>query len=188
MHRLQPTPLVFSALLLLVLASLRDRRRWWRTLKRLRFLLLALVFVYGWSTPGLRLVAWLWAPTEEGLRSGALQAMRLVGMLASLHCLLAGLGHERIFAGLYTLAAPLALFGAWRERCALRLVLTMDYAEALLAAPQVLRSNWRAWLDGDDGAPVGPVRLTVLPLSGWQRGLCAALLAAIGLILTGVGW
>ncbi|WP_432720316.1 hypothetical protein R0381_003292 [Jeongeupia wiesaeckerbachi] len=187
LHQLQPTPLLVSTVLLATAASLRDGRRWWRTLKRLRFLLLTLAVVYGWSTPGVRLAAWPWSPSEEGLRMGALQALRLLGMLASLHCLLAGLGREKLFGGLYTLAAPLALFGAWRERCALRLALTMDFAEALLADPKPLRGRWRSWLDGDNGAEVAPVSLILLPLRGWQRVWCAVLLGAIGLILTGVG-
>ncbi|MFC7094603.1 hypothetical protein [Jeongeupia naejangsanensis] len=154
----------------------------------MRFLLLALAVVYGWSTPGVRLAAWSWAPSEEGLRMGTLQALRLLGMLASLHCLLTGLGREKLFGGLYTLTAPLALFGAWRERCALRLALTMDFAEVLLADPKPLRGNWRAWLDADNVGDVAPVRLVLLPLQGWQRVWCAVLLGVIGLILLGVGW
>lgn len=188
LHRLQPTPLVFSALLLITCASLRDGRRWWRMLRRLRFLLLALAIVYGWNTPGIRLGAWAWAPSEEGLRLGVLQVLRLLGLLASLHCLLAGLGRAKLFSGLYTLATPLALFGAWRERCALRLALTMDFAEELLAEPSPLRGRWRAWLDSAGDVKAEAVSLVLLPLRGGQRVLCAVLLGAIGLILTGVGW
>ncbi|BCL75439.1 hypothetical protein JHS3_11750 [Jeongeupia sp. HS-3] len=188
LHVLQPTPLVVSVSLLILLALYGDRRRWWRTLKRLRFLLFALVVVYGWSTPGMHVMAQSWAPSEEGLLLGALQALRLMGMLASLQLLMAILGRDRLFGGLYTLAAPLALFGLSRQRCALRLALTMDFAEALLAAPRPARDAWRAWLDGAGEEAPAPIRLSSLPFVGGQRWCCAVLLGAIGLILMGAGY
>ncbi|AOX99193.1 hypothetical protein BJP62_01230 [Jeongeupia sp. USM3] len=143
--------------------------------------------MYGWGTPGRHLGALAWAPSEEGLWLGGLQALRLVGMLASLQALQLGLGRDRLFCGLYTLAAPLALCGLGRERWALRLALTLDYAETLLAAPKPRAGGWRAWLDGVDWPAPEPVRLALLPFGPGQRCCCAVLLCAIGWILIGVG-
>jgi energy-coupling factor transport system permease protein len=122
--------LLLLAALLLWLSQLgwRDFRL---LLRRARWLLLSLLLIYAFATPGEfvpGLPEWL-SPTYEGLHSGLLQALRLVIMLAALACLLATGSRETWISGIYALLRPLALFGVSPERFAVRLWLTLHYVE-----------------------------------------------------------
>lgn len=139
---LQGTPLIVFSAACILLASYFCFDRCWRTLKRTRFLLLAIALVYGWSTPGQYLWASPFSPTEEGVRWGLLQLVRLLGVLATLQLLLWRLSAARMFSGLYILLAPLSWLGLRRERWALRLSLTMTFSGELL-----LQKNTLSWDD-----------------------------------------
>ncbi|WP_229678685.1 hypothetical protein [Silvimonas amylolytica] len=162
-----------------------EAARMTRMLRRMRVLLLAILLVYGWSTPGLYLWSGGFSPTREGLWLGFLQVVRLVGVLTSLQWLLRSLAREAMFGGIYLLAAPLGLLGVNRQRWALRMTLTMDFAERLLAERQDWRALWahisqpldRAWLEPMD------VTLQIRPLSVPQRALLMLLLVLIVLTL-----
>lgn len=140
---LQGTPLiVFSALcVLLALSCCANRCR--LTLRRCRYLLLAIALVYGWATPGQYLWPSPWSPTIEGLAFGALQAVRLMGVLAALQLLLWRLSSAQIFSGLYALLRPFAYVGLNRQRWALRLSLTMRFSAEFLSQPEPLA--WRTF-------------------------------------------
>ena len=125
-----PGLLALLAALLLCLLQLgwKDFRL---LLRRARWLLLSLLLIYVFATPGeyvAGLPEWL-APTYEGLHSGLLQALRLVVMLTGLAVLLATGSRETWIAGIYTLIQPLALLGLSPERFAVRLWLTLHYVE-----------------------------------------------------------
>jgi len=120
--------------LLIVLLLWLSRLGWkdfLRLFKRARWLLVSLLLIYAFATPGELVPGWpeLMAPTYEGLHSGLTQALRLVVMLAALACLLATGGREIWISGIYTLIRPLALFGLSAERFAVRLWLTLHYVE-----------------------------------------------------------
>ncbi|AZN36244.1 CbiQ family ECF transporter T component [Iodobacter ciconiae] len=138
LQTLQGTPLIVFSAACISLASYVCPDRCWLTLKRTRFLLLAIALVYGWSTPGQYLWVSRWSPTEEGMYWGGLQLVRLLGVLATLQLLLSRLSANRIFSGLYTLFAPLACLGLRRERWALRLSLTMAFSAELLLEQKTL--------------------------------------------------
>lgn len=117
----------------------------WRLVRRTRFLLIALIVLYTLATPGTALLdAWA-VPTREGLQAGALQAWRLLLMVTALALLLARLSQAQLLAGIYGLLTPLKPLGLPRDRIAVRLCLTLQYAEAALNADS-LRERWEAAL------------------------------------------
>lgn len=102
-------------------------------LRRARWLLLSMLLIYAFSTPGEYIphMPDAWAPTYEGLRAGGLQMARLVAMLAALSLLLATSNREDIMAGIYLLLQPLRPLGLDPERFAARLWLTLHYVETM---------------------------------------------------------
>jgi energy-coupling factor transport system permease protein len=119
------------ALLLLGLWQQQGGSEFLKLLRRARWLLLSILLIYAFATPGEYLpgVPDAVAPTYEGLRSGAMQAIRLVTMLAALAWLLAGCSREQLMSGIYTLLLPFKPLGANPERFAVRLWLTLYYVE-----------------------------------------------------------
>ena len=73
-------------LLLFGLWQQRGGREFFKLLRRARWLLLSILLIYAFATPGEYVGALpdSIAPTYEGLHSGAVQALRLVAMLAAL--------------------------------------------------------------------------------------------------------
>ena len=100
-------------------------------LRRTRWLFLSLILIYAFATPGSSLLPqWgPYSPTTEGVRSGVMQAWRLVLLLLALALLMASSTRENLLAGLYTLLRPFKIIGANPERAAVRLWLTLHYAE-----------------------------------------------------------
>ena len=119
-----------------------SHRRFFILLRRTRWIMLSLLIIYGYVTPGTVLWAHLGvlSPTREGLSGGLLQLGRLVFALAGLAVLLGMLAREQLMGGIYVLATPLRLFGISAERIAVRLALTLQYAEE---AMQQKLSGWR---------------------------------------------
>lgn len=103
-------------------------------IKRTRWVMLSLWLIYAYTTPGHALwnALGLYSPTWEGLHDGLLQWLRLLASLASLAVLLDRLSRDQLISGLYTLFAPLAWLHISRERLAVRLALTLQYAEIAL--------------------------------------------------------
>lgn len=117
----------------------------WRLVRRTRVLLIALLVLYAFATPGAPLIAAWEAPSQEGLLAGALQAWRLLLMITALALLLTRLSREQLLAGIYGLLAPFKPLGLPLERIAVRLWLTMQYAEIGLQGNS-LRERWEAAL------------------------------------------
>jgi energy-coupling factor transport system permease protein len=141
---LHPVPLLICGLLLLVAACAHSAAKKLHTLmRRTRWILFSLLLIYACATPGEPLYAPLGAfsPTLEGVQGGLLQLGRLLCALAALSLLLTRLDTQQLISGLYTLAWPLRFFGLSRERIAVRLALTLHYAEAAL---QDTANDWRA--------------------------------------------
>ncbi|TJZ74010.1 hypothetical protein [Chitiniphilus eburneus] len=147
-------------------------------------LLLALVLVYGWSVPGQYLWPHGWSPTQEGLLAGGIQALRLVGIVLSLQWLLGGMAREALFEGMHVLAAPLSFLGLDRRRAALRLALTLAYADRFLDERPGWRRLWRALSDDREWDAGVPLALQWPPsaLGPRQRALLSAIL--LGVIAT----
>jgi len=142
-QRLQPLALLLASAILLSLALRLSVVQLRSLLRRTRWILFSLLLIYAYTTPG----AALWealgfvSPTREGLVDGALQLGRLLSVLSGLAILLVLLPEAQLISGLYTLAYPLRWFGLSRERIAVRLALTLEYAEASM---RDTASDWRS--------------------------------------------
>lgn len=133
--------LLFTGILV-ALAFTLCRERFFILLRRTRWILLSVLIIFAYSSPGEALWPQLgvFSPVAEGLVDGLMQILRLLTMLAGLSVLLTLLSQTQLVAGLYALSAPLGYLGLARERIAVRLALTMQYAET---AMQDTDSNWR---------------------------------------------
>lgn len=160
-----------------------------RLLRRTRYLLLSLMLVYAFAMPGEALLpAWGgYSPSQEGLLAGAQQALRLLALLVTLAWLLGALPGERVLAGLYLLLQPLARLGVNVDRIAVRVWLTLHYAEQEQTSRQgVWRERLQASLEQGDEA-TRTVRLEVGGLC-WKdyAALAGAALALGMLVMRGV--
>ena len=119
-------------LLLYVLAGSPSPATFLLMVKRLRWLLLAILLVYGWWTPGDSL--WPGAaslsPTIDGLYLGLLRVMALLAIVAAVHLLLQSTPREELLPAIMQLIRPLCTH-RMRERIAVRTLLSIE------AVPQV---------------------------------------------------
>ena len=139
---LQATKLVLAGLPLLAVAYALSATCLIILLRRTRWIMLSLLLIYAYATPGVAVWASLaqFSPTHEGLINGLLQLCRLAFTLASLAILLSLLPQQQLICGLYVLTYPLRYVGLSRERLAVRLALTLQHAESVI---WVTTGNWR---------------------------------------------
>ncbi len=142
LQALKPAPLLAMAVLASAVALALSATRFRTLLRRTRWIMLSLLLIYGYVTPGEALwnAAGAWSPTHEGLLDGALQLCRLVAALAGLSIVLSLLNRQMLVGGIYALAWPLQLLGLSRQRIAVRLALTLHYAETAMLDTS---SGWR---------------------------------------------
>jgi energy-coupling factor transporter transmembrane protein EcfT len=145
--------LLVAAGFVLLFALLLSAHKLMQLLRRTRWIMLSLLLIYAYSTPGQALLDELgmFSPSREGLSDGMLQLTRLLAALAGLAILLDRLHRQQLIAGLYTLFAPLQLIGVSRERVAVRLALTLHYAEvAMLRETHTWQDNLRSLFEPHD--------------------------------------
>ena len=183
-QRLQPFALLVLSTVLFGLALRLCRKQLLSLLRRTRWILFSLLLVYAYTTPGTA----LWAPfgvaspTREGLLDGLLQLGRLVSVLSGLAILLELLPQTQLISGLYSLAYPLRWLGLSRERIAVRLALTLEYAES---AMRDTASDWRSTINAamqPSADRTEHIELRVQPF----RVVDILLLAASAAVLIGV--
>ena len=185
---LRPAELSAIVLLFSLPLLLRHSVQYFKLLSRSRWLLISLILVYAFVTPGVAAIAILgaYSPSQEGLLSGFIQALRLLALLATLALLLASISRDRILAGLYFLLRPFALIGVDIDRVAARIWLTLHYAEnAEQTGPSrsgVWRERLQAALHGSGHEMTG-IELEIGRLSWTDYAvlLCASLV--FGLLL-----
>jgi energy-coupling factor transport system permease protein len=133
---------VATASLLLIAFKLHDQRLF-ALMRRARWIMFSLLLIYAFMTPGQALwsLPYVAAPTGEGLLDGVMQLARLSCVLAALSILLTLLSREKLISGIYLLAFPARFIGISRERIAVRLALTLHYAEN---AMRDTASDWRS--------------------------------------------
>lgn len=186
MQRLDFAPLSLVAGLMLCAGAGLARQKMLQLLRRTRWIMFSLLLIYAYSTPGQPLFAALgaWSPAREGLFDGAMQLLRLSAALASLAILLDRLGRLDLIAGLYSLFAVLTWFGWSRERCAIRLALTLHYAELAMLQRETRWQNALQSLFDPPPEVVQPIVLPIYPF-GWRDGVAGIFFAlfALGLIL-----
>ena len=146
MQSLPADGLLFAGAPLLVIACMLSPAHFFTLLRRTRWIMLSLLLIYAYATPGEAVWIWLaqFSPTREGLLDGLLQLCRLSFALAGLTILLGLLPQQQLVGGLYTLAYPLRYVGLSRERVAVRLALTLHYAES---AMQDTAADWRCSIE-----------------------------------------
>lgn len=115
---------------LLFTLSLPQVRQTLVMVRRLRWLLLSILVIYGWFTPGVPLDLPLpdyLLPTRDGLEDGLPRVLTLILILLAAGILLVSTSRQQFIAALYWLLSPLRYLH-WRpERLAVRLALTLDY-------------------------------------------------------------
>lgn len=143
---LQATGLLFVGFPLLAVAYALSATRLITLLRRTRWIMLSLLFIYAYATPGVAVWASLaqFSPTHEGLTGGLLQLCRLAFTLASLAILLGLLPRQKLISGIYVLSYPLKYVAMSRERLAVRLALTLQHAETVILDTT---SNWRTSIE-----------------------------------------
>lgn len=98
-------------------------------LRRSRWLLLTMLVMFGWFTPGTPL-SFVPGASTEGLLLAADNLGRLLVALSIVALMLKALPAAELVAGMRSLLAPLVLFKVSRDRIAVRLVLTLNEVEA----------------------------------------------------------
>ena len=133
--------------------------RSFRLLRRIRFLVLAILAFFAWFTPGESLWVALpsISPTHEGITLAAEHAARLIAVVLCVAGLLEYLSVARLVGGLYALLHPFDRFGLPADRLAVRLMLVLRYVEA---APS---GNWRSWLE-NEVAPLAVPHKSAAPI------------------------
>ena len=131
---------------LFVAAAKLNSRQLYSLIRRTRWILFSLLLIYAYTTPGVALLAGLgrYSPTLEGLSDGLMQLGRLLSMLSGLAILLSLLTESQFICGIHALAYPLNWFGGSRERVAVRLALTLQYAEPVM---RDTAADWRQAID-----------------------------------------
>jgi len=143
MQFLTPATLLVTGALVLSLAFALSSHKFVQLVRRTRWILFSLWLIYAYSTPGQAVWDAPFSPSLEGLLDGGLQLMRLLVALAGLAILLDRLHRQQLMAGLYSLFAPLEWLGLSRERLAVRLALTLHYAEVAMLRET---RSWQDWL------------------------------------------
>ena len=143
MQFMMPGRLLMVGGLVMLFAFVLSRHKFIQLVRRTRWIMISLWLIYAYTTPGEALSDQMgvFSPTREGLLDGGLQLTRLLVALAGLAILLDRLHRQQLMAGLYALFAPLEWLGLSRERLAVRLALTLHYAEVAM-----LRET-RTWRD-----------------------------------------
>ncbi|MDP1525135.1 MAG: hypothetical protein Q8M20_04955 [Rhodocyclaceae bacterium] len=169
--------LLMASLLAFRLAARRSRQLLWRT----RWLLLSLLLLFLFATPGEYLPGLVGqlGITREGLAQGGEQIGRLLILLLSLALLHEHLGNQGLMTGLYWLLQPFS----WRDVTVVRLMLVLEYVEQKSSV-----SAWRNWFADEANLPDvvdgATCRLVQQPIA-WQDRLLILLLGAGMLVLWG---
>ncbi len=122
-----------------LLAVSLNRRHFSRLIKRMRWLFISLLLVYGYATPGeyLALLPLDFSPSYEGLALGLAQIAKLLIAVAALSVLFASSPKTQLMAGLGTLLAPLKILGLDVDRFTTRLLLTLHYVEQMAVSTRL---------------------------------------------------
>jgi len=173
--------MIFSCLILLLSMWLSGKKLM-QLLRRTRWIMFSLLIVYAYTIPGQPLLEELgmFSPGREGLNEGFLQLVRLFIALAGLAILLDRLDRDHLISGLYTLLIPLSWMGMSRERVAVRLALTLHYAETAMMNK---KDNWQSGLKGLFETQVSDTHPIELKLYRFGLGDCVLVILAIALLV-----
>jgi energy-coupling factor transport system permease protein len=136
---LSPSTIAVLCGLICLLAAVLNLPHFSQLIKRMRWLFVSLLLVYGYATPGeyLAFLPLNVAPSYEGLHLGLMQIAKLLIAVASLSALFASASKSQLMAGLWTLLSPLRLVGLNVERFTVRMLLTLHYVEQIAVQPKL---------------------------------------------------
>lgn len=147
------------------------RERFQVILRRSRWLLLTMLILFGWMTPGMPVPGVPFA-TQEGLVLAAESIARLLIAIATVAYLLSTLTPPALVSGLRTLLGPLLPLGGFRDRLAVRMMLTLEEVESVRR-----RGDERATAAGSLSLPAaghGP--------ADYVAALCSVLILLLALL------
>jgi len=160
-------------LVVLTLSVLFARHRTLRLLRRVRVLLVVLVLLFAFFTPGEALLPFLGraGPTIEGLDMALVHGGRLLVVVMLVSILLEKTDERTLVSGLMVLARPLGLLGLSSERLAVRLLLAFAYVES---PPP---GGWRALMtENSDRVELDSLTVVFTPLRWPDRFAIGGLL------------
>lgn len=182
LQALASLPLLGVVAVLAVAARLYAPERAWRLVRRVRFLLIAIVFFFAGFTPGEALLAdWpSLSPSREGVVLAFDHGARLVAVVLGVALLLQRLPPQALISGFLALLRPLQRFGFPAERVAVRTLLVLEFVES--SAPR----QWQAWVhDREDELPA-PIRIMDVPFGPADRAALIAMLLGTLIVMIAV--
>lgn len=180
LQTLERLPLLVVVVLLASIAAFYAPQRARRLVRRVRFLLLAIVLFFVGFTPGEAVITDLprLSPSREGLELAFEHAGRLIAVVLGVAVLLQRLPPEQLIAGFLALLKPLESIGFPAERVAVRTLLVLDLVES--SAPR----QWRAWVHDQADTLPPPIRIMDVRLRRIDRITLMVLLVCV----CGVVW
>src|SRR5690606_32977071 len=108
--------------------------------RRIRWLLLSILVLYGWWTPGTPLWEGIGAygPTQEGLIQGGLRTGVLLAIVAAVHWVMTATERDALLEAVVRLTSGLRWLALDHRRLAVRMLLTLETVprvQALAARP-----------------------------------------------------
>ncbi len=102
-------------------------------LRRSRWLFVSILVFYLGFTPGEPILPAVsfWSPSVVGVEQGTRRVLVLLVIITAVSLLLRYTPRPALLAGLYGLATPLRWVGVARDRLAVRLLLTLEYAASI---------------------------------------------------------
>ncbi len=172
MQFLPATRMLVAGGFVLLSAFILSPHKFKQLVRRTRWIMFSLWLIYAYSTPGQNLFDSSLSPSREGLMSGALQLMRLLVALAGLAILLDRLHRQQLISGLYSLLLPLQWLGLSRERFAVRLALTLHYAEVGMLRAVSWQDSLRSLTAEDSQQMTETAGVFPAPLRGTAPSCC----------------
>ena len=152
-------------------------------IRRLRFIVIAIVLLFAWQTPGTLVFPVLqgWSPTYDGLRLALEPLGRLLASVGVVSIMLARVGVGDWMSSLYVMASPLRVLGFAPERFAVRLRLVLEYVESR-------ELNWKTCVAAASAVDVvgAGEQWQVSVLRRSDSALLVLLLLAFGVVWFGV--
>lgn len=153
-----------------------------RLVRRVRFLLLAIVVLFAWFTPGTLIVVELaqFGPTYEGVVLAAEHAGRVLAVVLCVALLMRYLSPDRLVGGLYALLRPFEPLGVPAARIAVRTLLVLEYVDSRPEA------GWKQWLSPQKVETHEPVQVPVEAFRGrdWAALAGGLLTVAVVMVVT----
>lgn len=120
---------------------------WWRTVLRLKWLMISLFVLYGWFTPGLPLweIAGVNMPTREGLTQAGYRALLLSSLVAAVMWSIKPLSADVLAVSLSRLLGLLRWVGLNTDPLVRRLALAMHTVADL--QQQLVSRKQQGWLE-----------------------------------------